>query len=82
MADRPQPKLSIDQVLWECFVHFVHTDEANAAIHMAPVRYSPITFRLTEHLALIPESWMTPRNFAVLREVHDALGKYAEDTGR
>ena len=35
---------------WQGFRHFVHLDHANAAIHCADVRYSPITFRFAEML--------------------------------
>jgi hypothetical protein len=56
--------------------HFVHIDRANAAIHGAQVRYSPITFRLAE---AIPD--LADRN----DDVHDVLldrGTYKEDKGR
>ena len=32
------------------FRYFFHMDHQNAAIHMAPVRYSPITFMLAKQL--------------------------------
>jgi hypothetical protein len=75
--------VSADQVLWECFRHFAHMDEANAAIHCAQVRYSPITFRLAEHLAPILETdWLAPHNHALLQGVVDHMGHYEEDPGR
>jgi hypothetical protein len=59
--------------------HFVHTDEASAAMHCAGVRYSPITFRLAEALAPISEALsMTTEVARVMAHV----GQYAEDTGR
>lgn len=75
--------LSIDQVLWECFRYFAHTDHANAATHTAVVRYSPITFRLAEHLTPILETqFLTAGNHALLSEVVSHLDSYAEDKGR
>jgi hypothetical protein len=82
MSGTVEPKMSVDQVLWECFRHFVHLDEANAAIHTAMVRYSPLTFRLAEHLAPIPPEWLTPADDALLRGVLNQIGAYAEDAGR
>jgi hypothetical protein len=85
-ADSPsyvKPKMTIDQVLWECFRHFVHIDEANAAMHTAITRYSPITFRLAEHLVpLLDTDHLAPINHATLRTVVGHIGAYAEDTGR
>jgi hypothetical protein len=80
--DLPTVQETIDHVLWECFRHFVHLDEANAAIHFAPVRYSPLTFRLAEHLAPIPSEWLTPPDDYLLRNVLNHLGAYEEDRGR
>ena len=39
----------IEAALW-ALQYFEHEDTANAAIHCAPVRYSPITFRLARAL--------------------------------
>ena len=75
--------MSVDQVLWECFRHFVHLDESNASVHTASVRYSPLTFRLAEHLMpLLDTSHLAPQNHALLREVVGHLDAYAEDPGR
>lgn len=64
-------------VLWQSFRHFVHMDEANAAMHTAPVRYSPITFRLAEVLV---------EDFGfgniLVESVYSDRGLYAEDPGR
>jgi hypothetical protein len=77
------PQLSIDQVLWECFRHFASLDVSNAAMHTAMVRYSPITFRLAEHLApILDTEWLDTHNHALLAEVVGQLGAYAEDPGR
>ena len=73
--------------LYESFLHFYHLDHSNAAVHMAPVRYSPITFRLAEALAdnslgiyiqVVNEGWSERE----LRQVMTDLGKYEEDKGR
>ena len=77
----------VARALYESFLHFYHIDHSNAVIHMAPVRYSPITFRLAEALAdnthgiymvLVNEGWSE-------RELHYVMadkGRYAEDKGR
>jgi len=77
------PTMEIDAVLWECFRHFAHMDEANAAMHTAPVRYSPITFRVAEHLYdLLGTDRLDRSNEALLAQVKIHAGKYPEDTGR
>lgn len=73
--------MTLDQVLWECFRHFVHLDESNAAIHCAQVRYSPLTFRLAEQLEDLP-SWFDPWNAELLDTVLKHRNKYEEDKGR
>jgi hypothetical protein len=65
---------------WYAFLHLYYMDKANAAVHCAPVWFSPVTFRLAEHL-------FTTNNVDVLLsdefgEVHAALGAYEEDKGR
>ena len=74
--------MTIDQVLWECFRNFASMDEANAAIHCSPVRYSPITFRVAEQLAAIPRGNLTFRNAKWLDTVLRDRGSYPEDVGR
>jgi hypothetical protein len=61
------------------FEHFYHLDQSNAQIHCAPVRFSPITFRLAE--ALSEYGAYITDNFH-LRQVIEARGQYAEDKGR
>lgn len=63
-----------------CFTHFYHLDMANAAIHNAPVRYSPITFRLAERLDGY-DLGSGIQQAAVSNVMRDK-GRYAEDTGR
>lgn len=65
------------QAIWHAFLHVYHQDHANAAMHCANVRYSPITFRLAE---LIRRNWAI--NDPQLIAVIDDLGKYEEDKGR
>lgn len=72
-----RPKMELGEVMLQCLRHFVHLDESNAAVHCSPVRYSPITFRLAEHLDLY-SSVTDPFVAAVMAHV----GQYAEDTGR
>lgn len=40
-----------DAVLWLCFQHHVFRDAANAALHVAPVRYSTLTVTIAEAIA-------------------------------
>lgn len=70
------------EVTWQAFRHFLHLDESNAAIHTAPVRYSPLTFRLAEVLTACYEPLDNgPKDAAVARVMADR-GQYAEDMGR
>jgi hypothetical protein len=74
-----------DLLLW-AFKQNYHSDCANAAIHCAPVRYSPITFRLAEAIVLFrQETEREPVSPHVLPEVYAVAmdrGAYAEDSGR
>jgi len=74
---------SESHVLWQCFRHFVHIDKANAAIHCAQVRYSPLTFRLAEllHASEFYDE-LAPEPAEMLRSVIGDLGTYEEDSGR
>ena len=81
----------------QCFIHFYGLDISNAAIHVAPPRFSPITFRLQEaitettdriesdHDTLMATHWLNGLSLATLYaidHVHDHNGKYKEDMGR
>jgi len=68
-----------DAALW-ALQYFERTDAANAAVHCAPVKYSPITFRLARALHAVwpPEEIMTEE----LRRVMQHDGLYQEDAGR
>lgn len=76
--------MTLDQLLWECFRHFVGLDESNAAVHCAQTRYSPITFRLAEALDRIPDvrTFLTKDGVHMLDSVLTHLGQYEEDQGR
>jgi len=76
---------------WYAFLHFYHMDCANAAMHTASVRYSPITFRLAEFLLdqypVAPhpdqaEHGLMMREDHRIREVMGHAGAYEEDKGR
>ena len=71
-------EMHVDEVLLWCLQQNYHADKMNAAIHCAPVRFSPITFRLAEHL------WQNEQWHAnvQLREIILDLGAYEEDKGR
>ena len=63
------------EIVWQAFRHFVHLDESNAAIHAAPVRYSPLTFRLAEVLMwTYPPLDNGPKD-AVVRQVCEHRGR-------
>ena len=69
----------IEAALWALQYHEA-TDRANATVHCAPVRYSPITFRLARAL----EAWW-PAGEDIIEEmarVRSHRGKYQEDSGR
>ena len=63
------------------FLHFKYADESNAAMHTAPVRYSPITFRLAEALTAECERSEVDTPDEV-RAVMKHRGEYEEDRGR
>ena len=64
------------EVLYQCLRHFASMDEANAAMHCADVRYSPITLRLAEALHDLGDS----RDLSMHVWAH--VGAYEEDKGR
>lgn len=78
VADVP----NVSEVLWQSFRHFLHLDESNAAVHTAPVRYSPLTFRLAEALVGCFEPLDNGPKDAAVRRVMDDRGAYEEDLGR
>jgi hypothetical protein len=78
--------MDLHELLFHCLRHFVHLDHSNAAIHTAPVRYSPITFRLAELLLrsfpAATESTGDALDDVIVRQVFDHIRQYEEDTGR
>jgi hypothetical protein len=68
-----------DSTLWS-FEHFFHIDKANACMHCAPVRFSPITFRL---LADLLAMWSDDEDITQeMAEVKYHQGQYELDPGR
>jgi len=68
-----------DILIW-CFLQNYHLDKSNACVHCAPVRFSPITFRLCQALmAFIPDDEDITQEMA---EVKSHIGEYEEDKGR
>jgi hypothetical protein len=70
----------IDDVLMWSFQQNYHLDKSNACVHCAPVRFSPLTFRLYEALMKV---WHEGEDItAEMAEVREHAGAYAEDQGR
>jgi len=68
------------EVLLWCFQQNYHLDKSNAAVHCAPVRFSPLTFRIYEILA---GDWADDEDITQeMAEVRSHYGKYDEDPGR
>ena len=72
--------------LGHAFTHVYHQDHANAAMHCAQVRYSPITFRLAEaiHAVAYDDAYHTlpASTQQALSAVLSDRGTYEEDRGR
>ena len=82
-----QPRMDVSDVLLWGFDHFCNMDKANAAMHCAPVRYSPITFRFAQTIEELryERGEAPPTSLSVLPEVWSVLqhvGAYEEDRGR
>jgi len=73
--------MKLQDLLYQCFLHFYHLDHSNAAIHTASVRYSPITFRLAEAINEVAEE-VTPKVYGDVYSVLADKGYYDEDKGR
>lgn len=78
LPDLPQT-MHLSEILFHCLRQNVHADEANAAIHCASVRYSPLTFRIAEYLW---NHFPSYRSQLELARVAADLGSYIEDPGR
>ena len=76
---------AIATALGHAFLHVYHQDHANASMHCAPVRYSPITFRLAEviHATAYDEDLFAIAGLAgSVGAVMGDRGRYEEDKGR
>lgn len=72
--------MSTPEVLLWCFQQNYHADKMNAAVHCAPVRFSPLTFRIYEALM---EGWSGGQDITQeMAEVAHHRGSYEEDKGR
>lgn len=70
----------VDDVMLWCFDYFFHMDKANACMHNAPVKFSPITFRLMDSLM---ETWNPDKDITQeMAEVRYHKGQYELDPGR
>ena len=69
----------IEALLW-CFQQNYHLDKSNACVHCAPVKFSPITFKL--YTALI-ELWPIEEDITQeMAEIASHLEMYELDHGR
>lgn len=64
------------QIVHWALDHFYNADMANAAIHIAPVKFSPITFELA---ILLHKQGSDSSN---VLEILSHTGKYEPDKGR
>jgi hypothetical protein len=69
------------------FLYFYYMDKANACMHLAPVRFSPITFSMAERLEKEYqdddiEAEILADLVPGLQEVQSHRGRYEVDPGR
>lgn len=65
--------------LWS-FEYFYHQDKANACMHCAPVKFSPITFQLLDDLMA---TWSDDEDITPeMAEVRSHQDQYELDPGR
>lgn len=68
-----------NSTLWT-FEYMYHMDKANACMHCAPVKFSPVTFLLAQELL---HDWSQDEDItSELAEVRDHIDKYELDMGR
>ena len=67
----------LEEAVRYSFYYFYHLDKANACVHKAQVKYSPITFELARVLFDI-----APTQHTAVNEVLSHVGKYELDPGR
>ena len=68
-----------DPIQW-AFLQNYYLDKSNACVHCAPVRFSPLTFRL--HAALVILWSEDEHETREMAEVAEHVGLYEEDKGR
>lgn len=79
LQDDKGVKMVDDVMLW-CFQYFFHMDKANACMHNAPVKFSPITFRL---MGSLMETWNPDEDITQeMAEVRSHVNQYELDPGR
>ena len=72
--------MDTNEILLWCFQQNYHLDKSNAAIHCAPVRFSPVTFRILERML---ELWPDYEDITQeMTEVRSHIRLYEEDKGR
>lgn len=72
-----QTVTDVYKTVMEVLGYFYHMDNANARIHMKPVKFSPITFTLA---TILIEAGFG--NSPIVKEVHSHEGRYELDPGR
>ena len=70
---------NLSLLVW-CFKQNFHLDHSNACVHMAPVRYSPITFRLAEAIGELV--YVSNERYQDVWTVLLDKDMYEEDKGR
>ena len=75
---KPKPDVPLPAAVLAALAHFEALDRANAAIHCAEVRYSPITFMMAEALDAVADY----EELALVRDVLSHTGRYPLDPGR
>lgn len=78
-TDKPfDTVIEIDtETLFQAFAYMYHMDNANAQVHQAATRYSPLTFALS---SILRDSPIEGHPF--VEEVENHRGLYPMDTGR
>jgi hypothetical protein len=66
-----------ESTIYWAFLHFFHMDKANACMHMAPVKFSPITFHMLDEVLAEGSDWSSE-----MAEVKSHRGRYEVDPGR
>jgi hypothetical protein len=70
------------KAIMAAFLHFYYADLANATVHIADVKFSPITFGLCDYLATHSPTTMSDDVDEALSHVMTHKGQYHPDSGR